>query len=103
MKWISSDDGIPLSMQKVLMVINSGKRRRIVIGEYVRKGELELFEEFFEFGVYDYDEEKDIYYCEEGWYENSHFEGDPILMPIGDHEGVTHWMSIPEKPKKDNK
>lgn len=42
-----------------------------------------------------YDEEEDMYYVEEGWYETNQF--DDVNWKI---EGtVTHWMPLPAPPK----
>lgn len=47
----------------------------------------------------EYDEEKDDYLVNPGWYESIHNWDDYSAVSIADK--VTHWMPIPEAPEKD--
>lgn len=47
---------------------------------------------------YEYSEEKDQYYVNEGWYETNEFEETHWKID----RPVTHWMPLPEPPEADN-
>lgn len=42
----------------------------------------------------EYDEERDAYFCKEGWYETNEYEEVHWVV----HDRVTHWMPMPEPP-----
>ena len=45
-----------------------------------------------------YDEENDIEYIPEGWWEFRHYNPDDVYNNAVDDK-VTHWMPLPEAPK----
>ena len=48
-----------------------------------------------------YDEENDIEYVPEGWWEFRHYNPDDVYNNAVDDK-VTHWMPLPEAPKGGN-
>lgn len=48
----------------------------------------------------EYDETTDAYYIPEGWYELIEHWDDYAFVAIGDSYTVTHWLSLPDPPRK---
>ena len=91
--WRKVSDGLPESGVPVLVYVVSPtnpKWSRRLRAEYAARFTLETGGD--EEG--EYSEEKDNYYCHEGWYESN--EEEEIHWHIGDN--VTHWMPLPDPP-----
>ncbi len=97
-KWNSVDKKKPEAMIKVLAYgTNSLYKGRVIMAEYIPKNTIDsndfLDDEFL--GDYsEYDDEKDIYWVKEGWWESSE-ESDTNWKVSLD---ITHWMSLPAIP-----
>lgn len=96
MEWISVEDKLPPNNRSVLIRQETGynDNKCTVVGQYVRQYELESS---FDDGDWaEYSEEKDEYFCPEGWYEQQINWDDYAFIHI--NEKVTHWMPLPEPP-----
>ena len=95
-KWIAVTDTMPKPEQNVLAYYeNSYGKNRIVRAYHVPKNCMEIIDfDYWDDRDLDYDEEKDIYYCPEGWYESN--EHEEVNWRID--EAVTHWQPMPEPP-----
>ncbi|WP_339306493.1 DUF551 domain-containing protein [Paenibacillus sp. FSL R5-0519] len=97
MPWISVNDKLPETKQRVLVRFETTfKDKQIAhatIADYIApRSVLEedyMDEQYATYG--DYDEENDCYWTEAGWYESSH-EAD-VNWKL--NEEVTHWMPLP--------
>lgn len=105
---ISVEDGLPEPEKEVLVLAI----RRFVYGGDVQERAVittAMYEdgtistEDSEWNWYDidfiYDEENDVQYIPEGWWEYRHYNPDDVYNNAIDDE-VTHWMYLPEPPKK---
>lgn len=96
-EWIKCSERMPKTSGPVLAfyVNRCGKGRR-VRAKYVPFRQVEAGCETEEICT-DYDEEKDIYYLSEGWYEliDNWDDYSSIVITEGN---VTHWMPLPEPP-----
>lgn len=95
-KWISVDEQMPEAKVKVLVAIESSTNGKhfISTAKYIPPKTV-LAEDFLDPNYSDggeYDEEKDCYWTEAGWYEWQ-YEPDVNWM-INDK--VTHWIPIPQ-------
>ena len=102
--WISVNEQRPESGKHVLLCceirgLYSYKRRYQCIGFYAAKHSIPEGKYPEEADFYDYDEEEDEYYLQEGWYEVIHNWDEYSSVVIDDF--VTHWMPLPEQPKED--
>ena len=87
-------DKMPESGKRVIFGwINSLGKRRTSIGFYAAHKSINA-DDYEEPTLYEYDEEKDGYWLQSGWYEEG-ADGE-YFFPI---ENVTHWMDIPVWPK----
>jgi hypothetical protein len=97
MDWISVEDRLPETQQRVLVCFtNSYGKTWVTCADYIApKSVLEeeyMDDEYACTGVYD--EENDCYWTNSGWYEHN-YEPE-INYFINDK--VTHWMELPKKP-----
>ncbi len=93
MEWIKVKDQLPEPGKFVIAYFKNehGKDRRIR-AMYVPRF---FMDDLGDSGCDpDYDEEEDMYFWPEGWYECNEFE-DTHWMVDGN---VTHWMPLPEVP-----
>ncbi len=112
-QWFDVNDQLPESQKRVLICVDYTRQKwdeenkktievivqRITIGEYVAP-RTALAEEWFEEpenNLVDYDENNDIEYVCEDWYE-SPIEPELFYAIEGK---VTHWMYLPEKPSEE--
>ena len=100
-QWISVKERLPKAEQEVRVACKtrtSGYRYQCQ-GFYVPRG---IYREDSEFtwdyeACDEYDEERDDYLVNEGWYERIHNWDEYGAVSIGDI--VTHWMPLPEPPE----
>lgn len=102
--WISVKDRLPEDGQHVLVVceihpIGRASRKYVCEAFYARKFSISDVSSEDDI-AYDYNEEDDEYYLEEGWYECVHNWDEYSSIIIEDF--VTHWMPMPEPPKEDD-
>jgi len=79
----------PKSGKYVLVTVRDGKRVLVLRAYWIAKF-TEINSEYE--GAQDYSEEKDEYYCPEGWYESNEYE-DTNWRVTGT---VLAWMPLPE-------
>ena len=98
-KWNRIDESDSKTLPKSITIalayyVNTMGKCRIVRAVYTEAMTIPVgCDNYDEWG--DYDEEKDEYFCPEGWYEwNEHEE---IHWKVDGT--VTHWMTMPEGPK----
>ena len=95
--------GIPPDSRPVLAVTISEvagslrKRRQIVRAQYIHHKEIESNGWDDENGIDWYDEEKDVYWINEGWYELVDYWEDYGFIAIVDP--VIAWCKMPELPE----
>jgi hypothetical protein len=94
--WIPVTQKFPESGKKVIAYYENelGKPRRIM-AYYAAKYDVES-DMGDQTDVYEYCEEKDLYFLVPGWYENNEF--DEVNYAVTAE--ITHWMSLPPPPKK---
>lgn len=98
--WISVEDGLPDTETDVwLLCMSNGGRWYQCQGFYVPDG---IYREdsayWWDYECCDqYDEERDDYMVNPGWYEHIHNWDDYGAVWIADT--VTHWMPLPSPPK----
>jgi len=94
---------MPESGRTVLVVAHNSRtgRRTIIRAIHLEKYAEEItdFNDAYE-PMTDYDEENDVYYCAEGWYEQIDYWDDPCSVYVDDP--VTHWQPLPRLPAKEN-
>ena len=106
-EWISVEDRLPEPEKEVLILTI---RRYMCYGE-VREistittamyedGTMSTEDSFWNWYDIDfiYDEENDVQYIPEGWWEFRHYNPDDVYNNAVDDK-VTHWMPLPEPPK----
>ena len=92
MTWRSTEDEMPPAGQVVLAVVQS-PRPCVVLAQWCPKLTLPQHAEA-EAG--DYDEERDEFFAEEGWYQWYHVNGSLDDEPYWKiHETVSHWQETP--------
>lgn len=100
-EWISVKDGLPEAEQEVRLYCKTGSGSGYQCqGFYVPYG---IHREDSDFvwdwsGCNEYDEEKDDYIIDAGWYERVHNWDEYSACEI--YDTVTHWMPLPEGPKE---
>lgn len=83
---------LPESGKRVIFGWDGYGKRRTSIGFYAAPKSINA-DDFDEPESYEYDEEKDCYWLQEGWYEDG-AEGE-YFYPV---HNVTHWTELPEWP-----
>ena len=106
-EWISVDERLPEPEKEVLIL---AIRRYVYMGEVHEAHTITtaMYEdgtmstEDSEWNWHDidfiYDEENDVQYIPEGWWEYRHYNPDDVYNNAVDDK-VTHWMPLPEAPK----
>ena len=95
-EWINADEIKPPKVKSVLVVFkNIYGHTHITIAQYVPPKSV-LAEDFLnEEADYDeYDEEKDCYWCKEGWFEYQYSADINYLMD----DEILFWAYLPENP-----
>ena len=104
-QWISVNDRMPKTEQKVLVSIKTayGNRYTTVaahVGYHERNSESDGWSLECEIDWDEYDEENDWYWVPECWYEVN-FVDDNTNWIIDKVDGeITHWMPLPKPPKE---
>lgn len=96
--------GIPPDNRNVVIKTEDfSKRKHFVIGKYIhpRSEEASFDSEYMEASECIYDEDKDIYYLPEGWYEQSLY-GSLNIAYWFIHDKVIGWRPLP-KAKEEGK
>lgn len=104
-EWISVEDRLPKAEEEVLVLaIRKTKWMKqavpIITTAMYEDGTVSTDDSDWSWYDMDYiyDEENDVQYIPEGWWEYRHYNPDDVLNnPIDDT--VTHWMPIPVLPK----
>lgn len=97
--WIKTSELMPESEQRVLgFYTNEYGRSRIETAVYIppRTVKAEDFLSEDAEGCDEYDEESDIYWVTEGWFESS-WESDTNWKL---NQTITHWMPLPKIPQE---
>src|SRR3990167_7905105 len=98
MNWISVDEQMPESGKRVIVCFtNSYNRTWITCADYIAPRtvlEGDYMDEQYK-GEGDYDEEKDCYWTNSGFYEHN-YETETNWMLT---EKVTHWVPLPQAPE----
>jgi len=98
-RWIPISDGPPEIIRPVLARARNKKGECFVLrAAYAHKRELEIDSDDYADGFADHDEDNDIDYCPEGWYEWNYT--DEVHYYLG-HLEITHWRELPEQPKEE--
>ncbi len=109
-EWISVEERLPEPEKEVLIL---AIRRYMYMGEVreVPTITTAMYEdgtmstEDSEWNWHDidfvYDEENDVQYIPEGWWEYRHYNPDDVYNNAVDDK-VTHWMPLPEAPKMED-
>lgn len=95
-QWIKVEDKLPANGKRVIffwMNNYNPPKPRTSIGFYAAKHTVDA-DYWDDVECADYSEDKDQYFCPEGWHEEG-WE----LEYISDVTGVTHWMPLPEPPE----
>lgn len=94
MQWIPASEMLPESGVPVIAYAKDNYKRDIIIrAMYCAPFTEESHEDWVDDA--DYDEDKDLYFVKEGWYENNVYE-DAHYSVDGK---ITHWMSLPNPPE----
>jgi len=95
--------GIPPDSKPVLAVTISDvvgslkKRRQIIRAQFIHHREIEVYGGDDTEGIDWYDEEKDVYWVNEGWYELINYWEEYGYIAIDDP--VIAWCEMPELPE----
>jgi len=98
-KWIAVEDTKPKTETPVLAVVFVRERLDVIRAYYIPSRTVECGgmdvdnnDEWF-----DYEDDTDMYWIPEGWYECNHYEDTHWFV----QDEVTHWMPLPEPPRGD--
>jgi len=95
-RWIPISDGPPENIRPVLVRARNKKGECFVLrAAYAHKRELEIDSDDYADGFADHDEDNDIDYCPDGWYEWNYT--DEVHYYLG-HLEITHWRELPAPP-----
>ncbi len=106
-EWISVEDRLPEAEKEVLILavrrykrVGAIKEVPIITTAWYEDGTIST--EDSEWNWYDidfiYEDENDVSYIPQGWWEYRHYNPDDVYNNEIDDE-VTHWMYLPEPPK----
>lgn len=109
-EWISVKDRLPEPETEVLILAErtctytntNTKTTHVIITTAMHEdGKISIDDS--EWGWYNldftHDEESDIYYIPEGWWECCYYNRDDVYNGCV-YDTVTHWMPLPEPPKE---
>ena len=95
-RWIPISDGLPENIRPVLVRARDKRGECFVLrAAYAHKRELEIDSDDYADGFADHDEDNDIDYCPDGWYESNYT--DEVHYYLG-HLEITHWRELPAPP-----
>ena len=95
-RWIPISDGPPENIRPVLVRARNKRGECFVLrASYAHKRELEIDSDDYADGFADHDEDNDIDYCPDGWYEWNYT--DEVHYYLG-HLEITHWRELPAPP-----
>lgn len=99
MNWISVEDKLPESLLNVLVKIDAKnvKNEAYMVAHFTPRY-TEEYNGWEDWDEVEYHEEKDAFFCPEGWYANTTYIGDDYSSYLLT-EKVTHWIPLPEPPK----
>ena len=93
-KWTLVEEKLPEYGVSVIVYVKDNCGKNIIIrAMYIAPFTMEQHEDGYDDA--DYDEDKDIYFVKEGWYENNVYEEAHYAVD----GNITHWMSLPSPPK----
>ena len=99
-RWIPISDGPPKNIRPVLVRARNKRGECFVLrASYAHKRELEIDSDDYADGFADHDEDNDIDYCPEGWYEWNYT--DEVHYYLG-HLEITHWRELPAPPEQED-
>lgn len=105
-RWVSVKDRLPKTEQKVLVSIKTAYGTRYTtiaahVGYHERNSESDGWSLDYEIDWEEYDEENDVYWVPECWYEVNFVDDNPNWIIDKVDGEITHWMPIPEPPKEE--
>ena len=89
--WRPIDDEAKCGKKRLLSLLNEAGKRRTIVGFWVDKFSIEDDSDEYEHG--DFNEEDEMYYWHEGWYESIESHEFSCCYAI---KTVTHWMPLPK-------
>jgi len=99
-RWIPISDGPPENIRPVLVRARNKRGECFVLrASYAHKRELEIDSDDYADGFADHDEDNDIDYCPDGWYEWNYT--DEVHYYLG-HLEITHWRELPAPPEQED-
>ena len=89
--WRPIDDEAKCGKKRLLSLLNEAGKRRTIVGFWVDKFSIEDDSDEYEHG--DFNEEDEMYYWHEGWYESIESHEFSCCHAI---KTITHWMPLPK-------